>query len=68
MGHESLESTQEILPENGENEGGLDVIKEGDVESEETVALEVPETPDEGETVDPEFFKGVPEADLEEEE
>lgn len=64
MGQENF---GEIPPENGENEGGIDVIKEGDVESEDAVVLEVPETSDEGEAVDPEFFKGVPEADLEEE-
>lgn len=66
MGHENFEPNQEISAENGEPE--IDVVKEGDVEGEETVIPEAPETPDEGEAVDPELFKGVPEAPLEEEE
>lgn len=65
MGREKEPNPFEAPAENGEE---IDVVKEGDVESEETVVPEVPETPDEGESVDPELFKGVPEADLEEEE
>lgn len=66
MGHENFEPGQEALAENGEGE--IDVVKEGDVEGEETVVPETPETTDEGEVFDPESFKGVAEAPLEEDE
>lgn len=64
MSQEKEPNSFEAPAENGEE---IDVVEEGDVKSEDTVVLEAPETPDEGEAVDPEFFKGVPEADLEEE-